>query len=143
MSRGVDLSRRVAEVIEIGETPEWRSVPDHGSPLTAPLVVSFALERRIFPLNAGHRYVRARFGADDVIVIEQSSDGRVWEEVRFAYEGRGAQLRLADNAAEELVDLARAHERKAFWALAACLMPVEQIAECWDGCRARLGLAAS
>lgn len=46
-----------------------------------------------------------------------------------------------DNATEELIALVRAGDRGAFDALASCLMPLEQIAECWAGTRVRLGLA--
>ena len=60
----------------------------------------------------------------------------------FSSESESIQRPLvADNAVEELVDLARANERAAFWALAECLMSAENIAGCWAGCRARLNLA--
>jgi len=55
-----------------------------------------------------------------------------------------AQLRVdvvADNATEELVTLARSGDRAGFDALASCLMPTEQIAECWTGVRVRLGMS--
>ena len=48
---------------------------------------------------------------------------------------------VADNATEELVTLARSGDRAGFDALASCLMPTEQIAECWTGVRVRLGMS--
>ncbi len=47
---------------------------------------------------------------------------------------------LADNASQELVDLARAGDRDGFTALAGCLMPADEVEECWAGTRQRLGL---
>jgi len=45
-----------------------------------------------------------------------------------------------DNASGELVDCARAGDEEGFRALASCLMPADEIEECWRGARARLGL---
>ncbi|MDP3937832.1 MAG: hypothetical protein Q8R92_06820 [Deltaproteobacteria bacterium] len=45
-----------------------------------------------------------------------------------------------DNIAKELTDLARAGDAPGFRRLAACVMPVEEIDECWAGTRGRLGL---
>ena len=47
---------------------------------------------------------------------------------------------LDDNVARELVDLARAGDETGFRTLAACVMPLEEIGECWAGARDRLGL---
>ena len=44
-----------------------------------------------------------------------------------------------DNASGELVGLARACDYGGFRALASCLMPIDEIEECWRGARARLG----
>ena len=46
-----------------------------------------------------------------------------------------------DNASGELVDRARAGDEGGFRALASCLMPADEIEECWRGARARLGLS--
>ncbi len=58
------------------------------------------------------------------------------------FESPGRALAPGDNAAEELVALARGGDRAGFDALASCLMPVDQVAECWAGARRRLGLPA-
>jgi len=46
----------------------------------------------------------------------------------------------ADNVSKELIDLARAGDELGFRRLAACVMPVEEIDECWVGTRGRLRL---
>ena len=46
----------------------------------------------------------------------------------------------ADNAAKELTDLARAGDEPGFRCLASCVMPMDEIGECWAGARQRLGL---
>ena len=45
-----------------------------------------------------------------------------------------------DNAASELTALARRGDETGFRALAACVMPLEEVGECWAGVRDRLGL---
>jgi len=45
-----------------------------------------------------------------------------------------------DNTTKELVELARHGNEEQFRELAACLMPIEDIQECWDGARQRLNL---
>ena len=49
--------------------------------------------------------------------------------------------RDADNAQQELLDCAKAGDRLGFFAVAACLMPPGDVAECWAGTRTRLGLS--
>jgi|SRR3990167_9313197 len=46
-----------------------------------------------------------------------------------------------DNTTKELVELARQGNEEQFRELAACLMPMEAIQECWDGARQRLNLS--
>ena len=46
-----------------------------------------------------------------------------------------------DNVAQELVELVQAGDEAGFRALAGCVMPVDEVDECWCGTRARLGLA--
>ena len=45
-----------------------------------------------------------------------------------------------DNAATELMALARRGDEAGFRALAVCVMPLEEVGECWAGARGRLGL---
>ena len=45
-----------------------------------------------------------------------------------------------DNAMQELLELAKAGDRLGFSAVAGCLMPKEEVDECWAGTRTRLGL---
>ena len=45
-----------------------------------------------------------------------------------------------DNTTTELVELARQGNEEQFRDLAACLMPLNEIQECWDGARQRLNL---
>ena len=45
---------------------------------------------------------------------------------------------LDDNTIKELIDLARQDDAAGFHELAACLMPIEDIQECWEGTRQRL-----
>lgn len=47
---------------------------------------------------------------------------------------------VGDNAVGELVDLARAGDRRGFDALASCLMPAGDVDACWAGTRKRLGV---
>lgn len=46
---------------------------------------------------------------------------------------------LQDNAAKELIALAKADDRTAFWEMAGLLMPVENIDACWRGTRKNIG----
>jgi len=45
-----------------------------------------------------------------------------------------------DNTTKELVELARQGNEEQFRELASCLMPIEEVQECWDGARQRLNL---
>jgi len=45
-----------------------------------------------------------------------------------------------DNVTQELLKLVKAGDEAGFRALAGCVMPAEQVHDCWDGVRARLGL---
>lgn len=78
---------------------------------------------------AGHAFLLAR--------VREQADGGFVAPLRPIEAG---PRRTPDNAAEELVGLARAGDRVGFDALAACLMPAAQIAECWAGARRRLKL---
>lgn len=79
------------------------------------------------------------------IAADVEDDGETWERLCILA-AEAARLRLAspalDNASQELVDLARQGDAAGFRALAACVMPVEEIGECWAGARRRLGLPA-
>jgi len=46
-----------------------------------------------------------------------------------------------DNVVQELVELVKAGDEAGFRALAACVMPLEEVGECWAGTRERLGLS--
>ena len=52
----------------------------------------------------------------------------------------GGRAASDDNAAAELTALARCGDEAGFRALAACVMPLEEVGECWAGARERLGL---
>ena len=45
-----------------------------------------------------------------------------------------------DNVMRELLELVKRGDEAGFRALAGCVMPAEQVHDCWDGVRARLGL---
>ena len=60
-------------------------------------------------------------------------------EARVA-ELEGSRAASDDNASAELTALARRGDEAGFRALAACVMPLEEVGECWAGTRGRLGL---
>jgi len=57
-----------------------------------------------------------------------------------ALEDRHRVVSAEDNAAAELTALARRGDEAGFRALAVCVMPLEEVGECWAGARGRLGL---
>ena len=46
----------------------------------------------------------------------------------------------ADNVTEELLELVKRGDEAGFRALAGCVMPADEVDECWHGAQARLGL---
>ena len=128
---GREAARR--ERREGPDTIVWRSVPEGRYTLSTDFFVDLGSIRLALIHDALYQ-------EGERIMAE----ARRWLPVAprlISLHGGSPQNIVADNASEELVAFARAGKREDFDALAGCLMPAEEIAECWAGCRVRLNLA--